>query len=187
MDLIELLENHPVIAALHNSNDAKDAIESNSKVVFILSGRIIDIEENVRVLKAKGKSVFVHIDLLEGLGKDIYGIEYLKKKIKPHGLVSTRGALIKHAKDMGLVTVQRLFLLDSRAIDSGTGMIKACEPDFVEVMPGIIPRAIEEFKKRVKQPIIAGGMITDKNDVIMAIKAGALAVSTSRKELWQIS
>ena len=53
-------------------------------------------------------------------------------------------------------------------------------------MPGIIPRAISELKEKIAPPIIAGGMITQKSDVIQALKAGAIAVSTSKRELWSL-
>jgi glycerol uptake operon antiterminator len=186
VEIIDCLENNPIIAALHNNDSLADAVASPAKAIFLLSGNILQIADVVNNLKCSGKKVFVHVDLIDGLGKDIASVDYIKQRIKPHGILSTRSNLLKHGKEIGLITVQRLFLLDSRALNSGVDIIKSYHPDFVEVLPGIIPRGIEELKKRVHQPIIAGGMITLKEDVIQAIKAGALAVSTSKKELWQI-
>ena len=34
--------------------------------------------------------------------------------------------------------------------------------------------------------MIAGGMIDDKEDVMLALKAGATAISTTKQELWFI-
>ena len=50
-----------------------------------------------------------------------------------------------------------------------------------EVMPGIIPKAISG-KSKISPPIIAGGMITEKG-CNPGLKAGAIAVSTSKREL----
>ena len=44
--------------------------------------------------------------------------------------------------------------------------------------------------KRIVQhqhiPVIAGGLIDDKEDIMTALKAGATAISTTRQELWFI-
>jgi len=182
--VIECLEYNPIIAALPHI-ELPDSVEQLPiEVFFLLSGNILEIEDRVKRLKDIGKKVFVHLDLIEGLGKDLAAVEYVEKKIRPDGILSTRSNLLKHGKDIGLVTVQRIFLIDSLSFESGIKIVKSYEPDFVEIMPGIAPRAISDLKKEIKQPIIAGGMITDKSDVIQALKAGALAVSTSKKTLW---
>lgn len=186
VEIIDCLEINPIVAALHKSDLLDVVVSSPVKVIFLLSGNIMHIADVVNNLKCSGKKVFVHIDLIDGLGKDYASVDYIKQRIQPHGILSTRSNLLKHGKEVGLITVQRLFLLDSRALNSGVDIIKSYNPDFVEVLPGIIPRGIEELKKRVYQPIIAGGMITLKEDCIQALKAGALAVSTSKKELWHL-
>jgi len=186
MDITSLLERNPIIAAIHHSDFSKEAVSSQSEVIFLLSANILQIADLVQFLREQKKIVFVHADLIEGLGKDSTSVEYISKKIKPDGILSTKGNVLKRAKELGLITVQRIFLLDSRALNSGVEMIKQYNPDFVEVMPGLIPRGISELRNRIKQPIIAGGMITSKEDVISALKAGALAVSTSRRELWDL-
>ena len=186
MEITDCLENNPIIAALHNNDSLADVIASPAKAIFLLSGNVLKISDVVNNLKSNDKIVFVHIDLIDGLGRDFASVDYIKQRIKPNGILSTRSNLLRHGKEIGLITIQRLFLLDSRALNSGVDIIKSYHPDFVEVLPGIIPRGIEELKKRVHQPIIAGGMITLKEDVIQALKAGALAVSTSKKELWHI-
>jgi len=186
VEIIDCLENNPIVASLHNNDFLSEASSSPVEVIFLLSGNILHIGDVVDHLKCNDKKVFIHIDLIDGLGRDFASVDYIKQRIKPHGILSTRSNLLRHGKEIGLITIQRLFLLDSRALNSGVDIIKSYHPDFVEVLPGIIPRGIEELKKRVHQPIIAGGMITLKEDVIQALKAGALAVSTSKKDLWQI-
>lgn len=54
----------------------------------------------------------------------------------------------------------------------------------VEIMPGIMPEIIERLKIEIKIPIIAGGLISDKKDIIAALSAGADAVSTTKTGLW---
>ena len=35
-----------------------------------------------------------------------------------------------------------------------------------------------------QQPVIAGGLISDKEDVIEALDAGAISVSTTNQDVW---
>ena len=57
-------------------------------------------------------------------------------------------------------------------------------PDFVEILPGILSRIITEISTQTPVPIIAGGVLRDKADVIAAMRAGAAAVSASAPSLW---
>jgi glycerol uptake operon antiterminator len=57
-------------------------------------------------------------------------------------------------------------------------------PKAVEIMPGIVPSMIELILKKTNVPVIAGGLISKKEHVIDAIKAGATGVSTSSEKIW---
>ena len=56
----------------------------------------------------------------------------------------------------------------------------------IEIMPGIMPRVIEEIKTKISLPVIAGGLIETKAEVTAALASGAAAVSTGMPELWYI-
>lgn len=184
--IVKLLEQSKVIAAVKDEKAARYASVSPCKVVFVLGCNIIALPKIVKMLKNKNKIVFVHVDLVEGLGKDTWAVEFLKNEIKPHGIISTRHHLIKHAKQLDMLAVQRMFLLDSSSISSGIEMAEKSSADLIELMPGVIPKAISDIKKYVNQPIIAGGMVTKENEINVALKAGALAVSTSTRSLWEM-
>ncbi len=61
------------------------------------------------VLKRKEKKAFIHMDFIEGLGKDQKAIDYINEVIGPDGIISTRSNHIKYARDIGLFTIQRFF------------------------------------------------------------------------------
>ena len=63
--------------------------------------------------------------------------------------------------------------------------VSLANPDMVEIMPGIMPEIIEKIKSELKLPLIAGGLISEKKDVIAALAAGADAVSTTKIGLWK--
>lgn len=88
------------------------------------------------------------------------------------------------AKELNIFTIQRLFLLDFLALVSGKNSIQTIRPDAVEILPGIMPKIIEEIRIETRIPIIAGGLIRDKSDVIDSLNAGAIGISTSNKEVW---
>lgn len=65
-------------------------------------------------------------------------------------------------------------------------MIENSKPTFVEVLPGVIPKAIYKLSQNTQIPIIAGGMIESKEEVIEALGAGAVAISTSNSNLFSL-
>ena len=122
------------------------------------------------------------MDLVEGIGKDKAGLEFIKS-CGVDGIISTRASIIKLAKEIGLKTVQRIFIIDSQSIISATAILKI-NPDMLEIMPGVVPRAIKEFNNVLSVPIIAGGLIETADDIENAFSAGAAAVSTRLENLW---
>lgn len=182
--VLDMIGNFPIIAAIRDLKDINTVFSSNVDVIFLLTGDIINLEDIVHEIKKHNKIAFVHFDLVEGLGKDNKAVEYLNEKIKPHGIISTRNNILMYAKQFGAFCIQRLFLLDSQALKTGLNSTKQIEPDAIEIMPGIIPSMIGEIKKDVYHPVIAGGLVKTKEEVINALKAGAIAVSTSEKSLW---
>lgn len=182
-NILSLLDDCPVIAAVKDKNVA-DALSSPASIIFDLGANINTVKESIAQAHANGKMIFVHIDLAEGIGKDRYGIDYLND-LGVDGIISTRGNLIKAAKDRSLLTVKRVFTLDSQGVVSAMSDIDDPSADFIEIMPGVIPKIIERFSKSGK-PIIAGGLIETKSEITSALSSGAVAVSTGKKELWYL-
>ena len=134
---ITALEASPVVAALKSAQDAHVAAQSQVAVAFVLGGSILTMDHIMEALR--GKLVFLHMDLIEGVGRDAAGLEYAARHWQPAGIITTRAPLVRRARELGLLAVQRVFLLDSASIKSGTQLISQCQPDMVEVMPGVIP------------------------------------------------
>lgn len=184
--LEETLIENPIIAAVRNEKDLNKAINSNAEVVFVLNANIITIKDICEKLKLSNKLVFVHIDMIEGLRADSAGIEYIKKYAEPYGIITTKPTNVRYAKQLGLSTIQRIFIIDSLSLDTGIRNIKEVVPDAVEVMPGVASKIIDIIQKEVNVPIIAGGLIKNKKDVVDALGSGAVAISTSSSDLWDI-
>ena len=178
------IRENPVIAAVNNLEKMEKAIASPCEIIFLLTGSIFNLQEIVSHIKEHKKSVYVHLDLIEGFSRNVCALKYINEKIKPNGIITTKSSLIKAAKEMGLFSIQRLFMLDALSLESGINSIKTIRPDAVEILPGIMPRVTKIISEEVNIPIITGGLISDKEDVIASIKAGAIGVSTSKEEIW---
>lgn len=183
LELFDLLETDPVIAAVQDGK-WDDAIKSPAKIIFCLKANLLTIKENIAEAHKMGKSVFVHVDLADGIGKDKVGLRFLAD-CGVDGIITTRGNLVRAAKELGLITVQRIFALDSQGISGIEELTASASPDFIEIMPGVIEKIIKRFAEG-KIPVIAGGLIETKLEVTTALSAGAVAVSTGRKELWEL-
>lgn len=181
--LIDQLECFPIIAAIRD-NKFQAALESPTDVLFYLEAKLSTISQRVAQAHEAEKLLFVHMDLAEGIGKDREGVQYLAS-VGVDGIISTRGQIIRMAKDLGLLTVQRFFALDSQGMGSMQEMLKNTTPDMMEIMPGVIAKAIRQFSAG-SIPVIAGGLIDSKQEVTSALSSGATAISTGCKELWYI-
>ncbi len=172
-----------VIAAVKTKEMFDLACSSKPGIIFDLLPNIDTIEENVLKASENGKILFVHIDLAEGIGKDKAGLKFLKR-MGVNGIISTRASMIKSAMEIGLKTVQRIFILDSQSIKSAEAVLQY-KPDMIEILPGIMPSVIKEIAGVVNMPIIAGGLIKTTDDILSAVNAGATTVSTSLPKLWE--
>ena len=186
MNIREILERNPVIPALKNDDNLKEAIESSSEIVFLIMANLMNVKDIVTELKKAGKLVFVHVDMIEGLSSSNYGVEYLIKAIEPDGIITTKHNMVKFARKNNIAVIQRYFILDSFSFKNTISYIRENKPDAIEILPGLMPKIIKRICKLVNVPVITGGLIDDKEDIMNALKAGAEGVSTTKMELWSI-
>lgn len=182
-EILDCLECNPVIAAVRDDK-WEAALRSPAQVIFYLSANLITLKERVASAHLHGKHLMIHIDLAEGIGKDKVGIQFLKQ-CGADGILSTRANLIRLAKEQDMIAIQRFFLLDSKGMESIDEMLKTSNPHLMELMPGIIDKAISRFCKG-NIPVIAGGLIETKQELTSALGHGSTAVSTGKEDLWYL-
>lgn len=175
---------NPIIAAVNSIEKVQRAINSPCEVIFLLTGNIFNLKDIVQRVKDNNMSIYVHLDLLEGFSKDVIALKYINENMKPDGIITTKSNLIKLSKDMGLFTIQRLFIIDSISLETGIKSVITTKPHAIEILPGIIPRITSEIHNSTRIPIITGGLIKKKQDVINSLNAGAVGISTSNEEIW---
>ncbi len=189
-ELFDAIEASPVIAAVKDYDGLEKccAIEE-IKVVFVLFGDICSISDIVRRIRDAGKIVMVHVDLIVGLNSKEISVDFIKERTGADGIISTKQGLIRRAMELGMYTVLRIFVLDSlalRSVDALNRQYVGNKPDCLEILPGVMPKIIRRICKNSKIPVIAGGLITDKEDVIGALSAGAIAISSTNPDVWEM-
>lgn len=175
----------PIVVALRNPRDLPLALASPHRTIFMLGGSLTSLPKIVDIARSHGRDIFVHADLVQGLGRDAQSVQWLAQIVRPTGILSTRASTVLRAKSLGLPVIQRIFLVDSQAFHTGLSVIREIEPDFVEVMPAVATGAIQELVQQAPCPVIAGGLCNSIAHYRAAIQAGAVAVSTSCRALWQ--
>ena len=183
--MVEDVLNKKIAAAIRTEKDFSTALKSNVNMVFLLHSNIMTVNQSVKEIHSAGKKVFVHVDFAEGIGKDRAGIEFLAKH-GVDGVLTTRTNIVRMAKEYGMITVQRFFLVDSHSLTTSIDSIRISSPDIIELMPGIVTKKIREFSQMTDIPIVAGGIIETEEEVKAAIEAGADVVSTGEASLWNL-
>lgn len=175
-----------ILPAIRKMKDFDTALERDHKFIVILESRLVQLKSLVDYARRTDKRVLIHFDLIQGLKADEYGMEFLIREVKPDGILSTRGNVINLAKKHNLLAIQRVFLLDSLALDHNLELIKKIRPNCIEVLPGLMPVIIKQISEQTNIPVIAGGLIRSEEQVKAALDAGAVAVSTSNTSLWNL-
>lgn len=177
--------NQPILPAIRNMKQFDEFLNSSFSYGVILDIHLGQLKGVIKEAQKHGKNMMVHVDLIQGIKHDEYGAKFICQDIKPAGIISTRSNVIAKAKQKKIYAIQRLFLLDTSAMEKSMEFIGKHKPDFIEVLPGIVPSLIQEIKEKTGIPIFAGGFIRTEEDVEQALKAGAVAVTTSNTKLWK--
>ncbi|MCG8395977.1 glycerol-3-phosphate responsive antiterminator [Bacillus atrophaeus] len=177
--------NQPILPAIRNMKQFDEFLNSSFTYGVILDIHLGQLKGVIKEAQKHGKKMMVHVDLIHGIKHDEYGAEFICQEMKPAGIISTRSNVIVKAKQKKIYAIQRLFLLDTSAMEKSMEFVGKHKPDFIEVLPGIVPLLIKEIKEKTGIPIFAGGFIRTEQDVEQALKAGATAVTTSDTKLWK--
>ncbi len=184
-EFLRLARLFPVAAAIKSQEDMELALNSDTSLLFLLKGDAFSLAPFVQQAHMHGKGIVVHVDLVSGVGKDRAGIAYLHS-IGVDAIITSRSQLIAAGKAEGLVTIQRLLLVDDTALETGVRTIARAAPDVVEVLPGVIfPSVAPQLQQMLPGPFIAGGFIRTAEDVGHIQAAGGMLSSSSTYALWR--
>ena len=187
IDFVRIVEDNPIIAAVKDDEGLEECLQSEIGVVFILYGNIGSIIDIVKKIKGAGKLALVHMDLVSGMQAKDVSVEYIRNYTEADGIITTKANLLPRAKELGLNTVLRTFVLDSTAMETleRNSRPESVQPDIMEVLPGtLLPDVIRQVVSTCRVPVMVSGLITKKCEVMNALKSGAVSISTTNRRLW---
>ncbi len=182
----EALDDSPVIAAVKDEAGLMRCLSCESRIVFVLFGDICNIASIVERIKEAGKLAMVHIDLINGLAAKEIAVDFIRTYTKADGVISTRPALIRRARELEFVGILRLFVIDSMAYENLEKQMKLARPDVIEVLPALMPKVVSRICRISQTPVIAGGLVSEREDIMSLLQAGVISVSTTNQSLWFI-
>ena len=131
--------------------------------------------------------VLAHIDLIHGLRSDQQGLEYLGGFQRISGVVTTHPHLVLPASKLGLLSIVRVFLQDSRALERGLAMAAKFSPDAIEFLPAVAAAEVADALKSLAVPRIAGGLVRSPEAARQILHSGCRAITSTRQALWQMN
>ena len=132
-----------------------------------------------------GLSIYVNIDQLEGINADSAGLRYLGDHFHVAGIISNNPRTISLAKQCRLETIQRIFAADSTGLETAIESVDTQHVDLLDISPAlVVPYVVPFLEKPLPLPFIASGLIHTSQQVRAVLRAGALAVTVTRSELW---
>ncbi|SFG48925.1 glycerol-3-phosphate responsive antiterminator [Oribacterium sp. WCC10] len=187
-EFIEQIESNPVIAAIKDDAGLERCLETDISVIFVLYGDVCSITDIVKRIKDAGKTVVVHVDLINGLSSKEISLDYIKAHTDADGIITTKPNLIRHAKELGLNTILRFFMLDTIALQNVEKQSHSdVQPDIIEVLPGILlPEFFEKIRRISRVRIMASGLISSKEEVLNALNNGVISISTTNQKIWEM-
>lgn len=174
-----------ILPAIRSMKDFEKMLAMNYEYGIFLDLHIGMVKSVLDLANQHQKQMFVHLDLISGLAGDEHSVEFLARYAKPYGIISTKSSVLLKARQKGLAATQRAFILDSNALSRSVKLAQKANPDFIEVLPGIAPKIISMVRRETGKPVFAGGLIETKEEVSLALEAGASAVTTSNIDLWK--
>ncbi len=150
---------------------------------ILMDFHICALEDLMCRLHRANKRVILHLDMIHGLCADEAGTQYVCQKLHADGVISTKAKVIETSKKNHVLTIMRLFMIDSRSIERGCELGNRLQPDFLEVLPANRKNGISYVRERSSLPLIAGGLIRCKEDIEECLALGVCAVTTSSLSL----
>lgn len=179
----------PVIPVLWDVGADSDVIALASSVI-LQGGTIVELSRAIDRLASPPLDhlrILVHIDLVAGLEKNEAGLDLLAAMGNIDGIVTVHHQLTKAAKRLGFLSIVRMFLSDSRALERGLLVAEKSRADVVEILPAAAAVKVAYELRSCSIPHITGGLCRTEEDIREALECGCQAVTSTRSELWKMN
>ncbi len=93
-----------VLPAVKKMKEFEQVLNSQYEFMVMLDLHITQLESVLNYAKDHKKKLLLHLDRISGLKSDKYAAEYVCQALKPAGVISTRGEVLKVAKKNGNIS-----------------------------------------------------------------------------------
>jgi len=139
----------------------------------------------MEVAQQRGYTVLVNVDHIDGIYPDAVGLSYLIKHLYITGIVSNHPKILSLGKSVGLETIQRIFAVDSTGLENAVETVDTSYIDMLDLSPAlVIPSLPTDLLRYLPLPFIGSGLISTSRQVGEILRAGAVAVTAAKPELW---
>jgi glycerol uptake operon antiterminator len=179
------LARKPVIATLYGAEQMDAFLASGAEVAIVANIELRKLRMVISTITKADRLAIVNIDSCDGISQEKGGIDYLAD-LGATSLLSTRMATIQRANRAGLLTMLKVFVTDRSTWPRSVKAIEQSDPNLVQIMPAPMLAHISAAEKKVMPPIVASGFVCSQEQVQQALRAGAIAVSSSDAGLWAV-
>ncbi len=186
---IERCLRQPVIPVVWNPG-REAALIGRASSVFLQGGNLAELPQVLKLFEQPelaDVALFVHIDLVAGLENSEAGLEFLANFPRLTGIVTVHHHLAKPARKLGMLSIVRLFISDSRAVERGIFVVNKSQADAIEILPAAAAVKVAADFRQCPLPRIAGGLCRTELDVREALDSGCRAVTSTRSALWRLN
>ena len=144
--MMSVLEQNPVLPAVKDAGRLEACLAQPAGVVFLLCGDILNIDRLIDRVHQAGKYAVVHADLVAGLAPREITVDFLHR-CGADGIISTRPMLLRRGRELGLLTVLRVFAIDSKAVSNLGRETEGGMPDVIEILPGTLCKVLRRLSR----------------------------------------
>ena len=174
-----------VIPSIRRLGDLEWALKSKRQTILLTGADIANLPLLAEKVHRAGKKVLINMELLGGFGRDEVGIKLLKHYFKVDGVMSTDRMRLGMARNIGLYTIQRFLISDSKALDTTLRIVKSTRAQAAEILPAkVAVDVLPELRKVTSIPLWAGGFIQTAEEIEGVEQAGFNGATTSERRLF---
>lgn len=177
---------YKVIPVVENRVQFTQLLEhSRGRAILLRHCNLFDFVTLMEVAQQRGYTVFVNVDHIDGIYPDAVGLSYLIKHLYITGIVSNHPKILSLGKSVGLETIQRIFAVDSTGLETAVESVDTSYIDMLDLSPAlVIPSLPTDLLRYLPLPFIGSGLISTSRQVEETLRAGAVAVTAAKPELW---
>lgn len=182
-----MFDGQKIIPAISSHQDLKKFLKLPLKYGILMNFQLAQLEELVYVMKEHDKKVLIHSELIRGLASDEYGAIFLIQTLKIDGIISSKPKVIDVCKKRNVLGILRFFLKDTYSLKQSLQITQKVSPECLEVLPAVNTDIIASIKNYVPSEIMFGGLISSEAHIRLCLNAGAIAITTSNPDLWDLT